>query len=80
MSSVTIQLPDSLKKSIEELAAKEGYSVSQFLASAAGEKLAAITTMDYLRREAAAGRREDFEKYLTALPDVSPVKGDHRVE
>ncbi len=64
MSTLTIQLPESLKKTIEALAAKEGYSVSQFLASAAGEKLAVVLTMDYLRREAAAGRREDFDKYL----------------
>jgi len=63
-------------KSIEDLAAKGGYSVSQFLASAASEKLAVMLTMDYLRREAAAGRREDFEKYLAAVPDAPPVPGD----
>ena len=33
MSTLTIELPDSLKKNIEALAAKEGYTVSQFLAS-----------------------------------------------
>jgi len=76
MSTVTVELPDSLKKSIEQLAAKEGYSLSQFLASAAGEKLAVILTVDYLRREAAAGRREAFEKYLAASPDVPPMPGD----
>jgi len=76
MSTLTIQLPESLKKAIEALAAKEGYSASQFLASAAGEKLAVVLTMDYLHREAAAGRREDFEKYLAAVPDVSPLPGD----
>jgi len=76
MSTLTIQLPESLKKSIEALAAKEGYSVSQFLASAAGEKLAVVLTVDYLRREAAAGRREDFEKYLAAVPDVPPPEDD----
>ncbi len=76
MSTLTIQLPDSLKKRIEALAAEEGYSVSQFLASAAGEKLAVVLTMDYLRREANAGRREDFEKYLAAIPDVPPVEND----
>jgi hypothetical protein len=76
MSTLTVQLPDSMKKAIEDLAAREGYSVSQFLASAAGEKLAAMMTMDYLRREAAAGRREDFEKYLAASPDVPPMPGD----
>jgi hypothetical protein len=75
MSTVTVQLPESLKKTIEDLAAREGYSVSQFLASAAGEKLAVVMTMDYLRREAAAGRREDFEKYLASVPDVPPLPG-----
>ena len=60
----------------EALAAKEGYSVGQFLASAAGEKLAVVLTVDYLRREAAAGRREDFEKYLAAVPDVEPPEDD----
>ena len=76
MSTLTIQLPDALKKHIEAIAAKEWYSVSQFLASAAGEKLAVIMTMDYLRREAAAGRRADFEKYLSAVPDVAPPEND----
>jgi len=76
MSTVTVQLPDSLKKAIEDLATREGYSVSQFIASAAGEKLAVVMTVDYLRREAAAGRREDFEKYLAASPDVPPLPGD----
>ena len=76
MSTLTIEIPESLKQSIEELAAREGYSVSQFLASAAGEKLAVILTMDYLRREAASGRREDFEHYLKAVPDVTPGEND----
>jgi predicted transcriptional regulator len=76
MSTLTIELPDSLRESIEHLAAKEGYSVSQFLASAAGEKLAVVMTMDYLRREAALGRREDFERYLNAVPDTEPPESD----
>jgi uncharacterized protein (DUF1778 family) len=76
MSTLTIQIPESLKKHIEALAAKEGYSVSQFLASAAGEKLAVVLTMDYLRREAAAGRREDFDRFLAAVPDASPSDSD----
>jgi len=79
MSTLTIELPESLKNNIEALAAKEGYTVSQFLASAAGEKLAVVLTMDFFRREAAAGRREDFEKYLAAVPDIAPPAND-RIE
>jgi hypothetical protein len=76
MSSLTIELPESLRKRIEALAAREGYSVSQFLASAAGGKLAVVLTMDYLRREADAGRRDDPEKYLAAVPNVAPPAED----
>lgn len=76
MSTLTIQLPESLRKRIEALAVKEGYSVDQFMASAAGEKLAVVLTMDYIRREADAGRREEFERYLAAVPDVPPIAED----
>ena len=79
MSTLTVQLPESLRKSIEALAAREGYSVGQFLASAAGEKLAVVMTMDYLRREASQGRREDFERYLGSVPDMPPPDTD-RIE
>jgi hypothetical protein len=76
MSTVTVEIPESLKRSIEALAAQEGYSLSQFLATAAGEKLAVVLTTDYLKREAAAGRREDFDRYLAAVPDAAPAESD----
>jgi hypothetical protein len=76
MSALTIQLPGSLKLSIEALAAKEGFSVNQFLASAASEKLATMKTVNSLRLEADAGRREDFEKYLASVPNIAPPAGN----
>lgn len=76
MSTVTVEIPESLKRSIEALAVQEGYSLSQFLATAAGEKLAVVLTTEYLKREAAAGRREDFDRYLAAVPDVEPTGSD----
>ncbi|HWE04231.1 MAG TPA: hypothetical protein VG326_17630 [Tepidisphaeraceae bacterium] len=76
MTTLTIELPDSLTKQIEALAAQEGYSISQFFASAAGEKLAVMTTVDYLRRESQAGRQEDFDKFLAAVPDAAPLEAD----
>jgi len=77
MSQITIHIPESLQRSIQILAEKEGYSVEQFLASAAAEKMAALRTLDYLRREAAGGRRDDFERYLAAVPDQAPIDTDH---
>lgn len=76
MSIHTVQLPDSITKNIEDLAVREGFSVPQFLASAASEKLAVMLTMDYLKRDAAAGQRKDFERYLAAVPATPPMAGD----
>lgn len=80
MNALTVQFPDSLHRSIKELAAQEGYSVDQFLASAAAEKMAAIRTLDYLRAEAAQGKREDFEKFLAAVPHQHPEDSDRLPE
>ena len=76
MSTLTINFPESLRRTIEAVAAKEGYSVDQFIARAAGEKLVSILTKDYLQKEADAGRRADFEKFLRSVPDVPPAPGD----
>ena len=76
MNALTVQFPDSLHRSIKELAEKEGYSVDQFLASAAAEKMAALRTLDYLRAEAALGNHEDFEQFLAAVPHRQPEESD----
>ena len=76
MSTLTIQLPDSLLKTIRRLAKAEGMSVNQFVSSAAGEKLAAWQTMEHLRREAAAGRRRDYLNFLNAAGGEPPSETD----
>lgn len=76
MSELTVHLPDSLYRDLRALAEREGYTVDQFLASAAAEKVAALRTLDFLRSEAAAGRREDFERFLKAVPESQPLDTD----
>jgi len=76
MSSITVQLPDALHRTIKVLAEQEGYSIDQFLASAAAEKLAAMKTLDFLRAEAEQGRREDFDRFLAAVPHQPPSETD----
>lgn len=70
MTALTIRLPNSVHAKIRELAARDEISVNQFIASAAAEKLASVLTLDYLRQEAAQGRRQDFERFLRAVPDT----------
>jgi predicted DNA-binding ribbon-helix-helix protein len=76
MSALTIRLPNSVHQKIKELAARDDISVNQFIASAAAEKMASVMTLDYLKAEAAKGKRSDFNKFLKMIPDAPAVKGD----
>lgn len=38
--------------------------------------MTSFQTLDYLRREAALGKREDFERFLNLVPDVPAQAGD----
>ena len=76
MSALTIRLPNSVHQKIKELAARDEISVNQFIASAAAEKMASVLTLDYLKAEAAKGKRNDFKKFLNMVPDKPAKKGD----
>lgn len=76
MSALTVRLPNSVHAKIRELAARDEISVNQFIASAAAEKLASMLTVEHLRKEAAQGRRKDFDRFLRAVPDV-PDEADN---
>ena len=76
MAALTIRLPNSVHQKIKELAARDDVSVNQFIASAASEKMASVLTLDFLKSEAAKGKRSDFEHYLSMVPDAPPQAGD----
>ena len=76
MSTICIQLPEGVKAGIENLAKREGFSIEQFLAMAAGEKLAVMSFLEYLRKEASQGSRQDWDNYLANVPDAPPLLGD----
>ena len=79
MTAITIRLPNSVHQKIKELAARDDVSVNQFIASAASEKMASVLTLDFLKAEAAKGKRSDFDHYLSMVPDVPSLMGDDRV-
>jgi predicted transcriptional regulator len=78
MTALTIRLPNSVHQKIKELAERDDISVNQFIASAAAEKMASVLTLDYLKSEAAKGKRSDFERYMSMVPDVPAQAGDER--
>lgn len=78
MTSITIQIPESLRKRIEALANQEGYSMAQFASSALAEKLAVMSSLDVLKREAAHGDVQRYHAFLDSLPDDPPMQGDEK--
>ncbi|MBJ7900770.1 MAG: toxin-antitoxin system HicB family antitoxin [Cyanobacteria bacterium RI_101] len=72
MTIVQVQIPDSLQKSLCELASRDGISVDQFISTAIAEKLSALMTENYLIERAKRGSREKYEAILTKVPDVEP--------
>lgn len=76
MSNLSVQLPDSLYKSLQELAKQDGISVEQFIATAVAEKIAALTTETYLEELANRGSREKYEAVLAKVPEVEPEPYD----
>lgn len=72
MSSMSVRLPNSLHQRLRDYAEKEGVSINQFIASAALEKLSALSTEEYLEGRGARGSRKKFEDALAQVPDVDP--------
>ena len=72
MSTVTIQIPDSIRRNAERLAAEDGISLDQFLSTAAAEKMAAIETADYITRRAERADDKAFEAVLKKIPAREP--------
>ncbi len=79
MTAFTVRLPNSVHQRIKELAERDQISVNQFIASAAAEKMASVLTLDYLRAQAAQGKRSDFDHYMGRVPDVPAQDDDQRV-
>ena len=50
------------------------FSASPF----AAEKTASLMTLDYLKAEAAKGKRSDFNKLMKMVSDAPALKGDGR--
>ena len=76
MSALSLRLPKSLHEQLRELAREEGISVNQFIMLAVAEKVASISTIEYLEKRAKRGSRKKFLEILKQVPDVEPEEFD----
>jgi hypothetical protein len=80
MGTLSLRLSNSLHDQLRQLAQKEGLSINQLIATAAAEKLSALTTAEYFEERARRGSRERFEAVLAKVPDVPPPDHDRLSE
>ncbi|MEC4818540.1 MAG: hypothetical protein SAK29_35500 [Scytonema sp. PMC 1069.18] len=76
MSNLNVQIPDSLYKQIEALAAKENLSVEQLVAIALSAQVSAWMTKDYIEEKAKRGSWDKFQQVLNKVLDVEPEDYD----
>ncbi len=76
MSTLNVNIPESLRRRAESLAQDDGVPLDQFIATALAEKVAVLDADSYIRERAARGSREKFERVLTKVPDIEPEAHD----
>lgn len=72
MSTITVDVPDSLRVNAEKLARLEGISLSQLVSNAMGEKLSALHGLLHLEQRAERGRSVDIDRILAKIPAALP--------
>ena len=76
MSALSVRIPRSLHEQLRELANEEGVSINQFVTLAIAEKIATLTTIEYLEKRAERGGREKLLAALNRVPDIEPKEYD----
>jgi|ERR1041385_3978373 hypothetical protein len=74
MSTLNVNIPESIRRRAEALARDDGISLDQFIATALAEKVAVLDADSYIRARAARGSREKFERVLAKVPTWNPSK------
>ena len=76
MSTLHVNIPESLRRRAQTLAQDDGVPLDQFIATALAEKVAVLDADTYLRERAARGSREKFDCVLSRVPDIEPEEQD----
>ena len=76
MPVLSLRLPKTTYNQLKEAARAEGISMNQFITLAVAEKIATLSTLNYLEERAKRGKREKFLAALEKVPDVEPEEYD----
>lgn len=75
-STYPLRLPVSIKTEAEKLAAAEGTSLNQFVATAVAEKVAALRTASYFAERRGKADWKAFDRLMGRGRGAAPRSGD----
>ena len=75
-STYPLRLPVSIKSEAEKLAAADGTSLNQFVATAVAEKVAALRTASYFAERRGRADWEAFDRLMSRRDGQPPRSGD----
>ncbi len=78
-STYPLRLPVSIKSEAEKLAASEGTSLNQFVATAVAEKVAALRTASYFSERRGHADWKAFDQLMGRSGGEPPRAGDELV-
>ena len=79
-STYPLRLPVSIKNEAEKLAAAEGTSLNQFVATAVAEKVAALRTASYFAERRGRADWDAFDRLMARPDGERPRAGDELAE
>ena len=76
MSTITINVPESLFEKLKEAAEKDQSTPEHLAVLAIAEKLSSLMTVEYLQERASRAKLDRFEELLSKVPDAQPEESD----
>ena len=75
MTTLSLTLPNSIQRHIQEMADMDGVPVAQFVLSAVTEKISALTAEGYLRKRGDRANPAALQAVLDKVPQRTPLAG-----
>ncbi len=76
MQTMSLRMPDYLKRAIADVCEGEKISLNQFIVNALSEKVSALQTVDIIEQKAKKASKEDFLNALSQVPNNEPYEDD----
>ncbi len=76
MTTLSVTLPNSIQRHIQEMADLDGVPINQFVLSAVTEKISALTAERYLEKRANRADPGALQAVLNKVPKRTPLVGD----